>query len=156
MEKIIIDTDPGGDIDDLMAIWFALLRPELDIKAITTVSFPSEKRARLVKRLLRYFDKTDIPVASGIQYPLRAMSQEEMEQQQDESKTMNHYCFAEPENPADTPDNNDAVKLIIDTVREHAGDIVLACIAPLTNIACALQQSPDIASKIKYICYDGR
>jgi len=46
MEKIIIDTDPGGDIDDLMAIWFALLRPELDIKAITTVTFPSEKRAR--------------------------------------------------------------------------------------------------------------
>ena len=48
MQKILIDTDPGQEIDDLLAILFALQRPELDIKASTTVTMPSNKRARLV------------------------------------------------------------------------------------------------------------
>jgi purine nucleosidase/pyrimidine-specific ribonucleoside hydrolase len=52
MQKVLIDTDPGQDIDDILAIAFALKRPELDIKAITTVTKPSYKRARIVKRLL--------------------------------------------------------------------------------------------------------
>ncbi len=34
MPHVLIDTDAGDDIDDLLAIWFALRRPELDIKAI--------------------------------------------------------------------------------------------------------------------------
>jgi inosine-uridine nucleoside N-ribohydrolase len=155
MEKIIIDTDPGQDIDDLLVLWFALLRPELDIKAITTVTQPSEKRAKLVKRLLRYLDRTDIPVAAGLQFPMRKMDQDELKRQQDESITMNHYAFAEPEDPADDPVNKNAVKLIIDTVIKYPGEIILACIAPLTNIASALQQRPDIASKIKYIALMG-
>ena len=146
-EKIIIDTDPGQDIDDLLAIWFALLRPEIDIRAITTVSYPSAKRARLVKRLLRFLDCRDIPVAAGMQLPLRAMSDEELQWQYDESNTMNHYAFAEPEDNRDRPDSNSAVDLIIRTVEENAGDISLVCIAPLTNIACALCKKPDIAVK---------
>ncbi len=153
--KLIIDTDPGQDIDDLLAILFALRRPELDIKAITTVTFPSDKRARMVKRLLRHLDRTDIPVAAGMQLPLRAVSEEEARGQRDLRVTMNHYCFAEPEDPRDDPGDADAVDLIIRTVNQHPGEIVLACIAPLTNIACALRRAPEISGKIKYIAMMG-
>jgi len=38
MQKILIDTDPGQDIDDLLAIWFAMLRPKLEVVGITTVT----------------------------------------------------------------------------------------------------------------------
>jgi len=155
MQKIIIDTDPGQDIDDLLAILFALRRPELDIKAITTVTYPTKQRARLVKRLLRYLDRTDIPVAAGMELPLRPFSAEELKKQHDLSWSMNHYCFAEPEDPHDDPGDDDAVNLIIRTIEQHPGEIVLACIAPLTNIACALRKNPDIAGKIKYIAMMG-
>jgi len=155
MQKILIDTDPGQDIDDLLAIHFALLRPELDIKAITTVTMPVAKRARLVKRLLRYVGRADIPVAAGMELPLRKFSDEELCRQQDLARTMNHACFAEPEDPLDAPGDADAVDLIIRTVEENAGEIVLACIAPLTNIACALRKKPEIAGKIKYIAMMG-
>ena len=74
MPKIIIDTDPGQDIDDLLAIFFALRRPELDIQAITTVTYPTDRRARLVKRLLRYLWRSAIPVAAGMNYPVRPFS----------------------------------------------------------------------------------
>ncbi len=155
MQKILIDTDPGQDIDDLLAIIFALKRPELDVRAITTVTQPAAKRARLVKRLLRYVGRSDIPVAPGMELPLRVLSADEMKFMDDPAMTMNHYGFAEPEDPADDPGNSDAVDLIIETVEKYPGEIVLACIAPLTNIACALRRKPDIAGKIKYIAMMG-
>ena len=88
MQKIIIDTDPGQDIDDLLAIWFALLRPELDVRAITTVTWPTDMRARLIRRLLRYLDRADVPVGAGMQLPLRAVSAAEWTSQQDLSRSM--------------------------------------------------------------------
>ena len=155
MQKILIDTDPGQDIDDLLAILFALQRPELDIKAITTVTMPSNKRARLVKRLLRYLDRTDIPVAAGMEFPLRQFSDEEIRNQRDPVHSMNHYAFAEPEDPRDEPGEQDAVDLIIRTVEKFPGEIGIACLAPLTNIACALRKNPGIAGKVKYIAMMG-
>ncbi|MFG0249210.1 MAG: nucleoside hydrolase [Phycisphaeraceae bacterium JB051] len=155
MPPILIDTDPGQDIDDLLAIHFALLRPELAIKAITTVTWPSDQRARLIKRLLRYLDRSDIPVAAGMQYALRPMSEGEKQRQHDQDNCMNHRCFAEPHDPADADFRSDAVDLIIETVEQHAGDIVLCCIAPLTNIATAICRKPEIAPKIKAISLMG-
>ena len=155
MQKILIDTDPGQDIDDLLAIHFALLRPELDIKAITTVTYPSDRRARLIKGLLRYMGRQDIPVAAGMQYPLRRVDGEEMAKLRDPGHSINHYAFAEPEDPADDPGSDDAVNLIIQTIEQHPGQLVLACIAPLTNIACALRKRPDLAGMIQSIALMG-
>ncbi len=150
MPKLLIDTDPGTDIDDLLAILFALRRPELDIKAITTVTWPSDRRVRLIKQLLRYEQREDIPVAAGMQFPLRHVSDEEMRRHHDMKVYMNHDAFAGPDIP-ETPDASDAIDLIIRTVEEYPSQIILACIAPLTNIACALRRKPQIASKIKAI-----
>ncbi len=155
MQKILIDTDPGQDIDDLLAIAFALKRPELDVKAITTATLPTDKRARMVKRLLRHLGRTEIPVAAGMNLPLRSMSEGELRSQHDLSRTMNHYAFAEPEDPLDDPGSKDGVDLIIEAVEENPGELALACIAPLTNIACALRKRPEIAPKIKYIAMMG-
>ena len=69
MRKIIIDTDPGQDIDDLLAILFVLKRPEFDVLAITAATYPADRRARLVKRLLRHLGRGDIPVAAGFDAP---------------------------------------------------------------------------------------
>jgi inosine-uridine nucleoside N-ribohydrolase len=123
--------------------------------AITTVTYPAEGRARLVKRLLRHLGRADIPVAAGMQLPLRGMSAEELERQCDVRTTMNHACFAEPEDPCDAPGDEDGVDLIIRTVERHPGEVILACIAPLTNIASALRRAPGIAAKIQYIALMG-
>jgi purine nucleosidase/pyrimidine-specific ribonucleoside hydrolase len=155
MQKILIDTDPGQDIDDLLAIWFALLRPELEVVGITTVTWPAGERARLIKRLLRYLGRQDVPVAAGMEYPLRAMSNEEILHQQDLSQSMNHAAFADPPDARDEVGEQDAVDLIIRTVERYPGEVILACIAPLTNIACALRKRPDLAGKIKAIAMMG-
>lgn len=153
--KILIDTDPGQDIDDLLAIWFALRRPELEILGIATVTWPSDRRARLVKRLLRHLDRTDIPVAAGMQYPLRPLDSAERAAQHDLPRVLNHGSFAEPEDPADAPGDADAVDLIIRTIEQHPGEVMLCCLAPLTNIATALCRRPEIAGKIQSIALMG-
>jgi len=155
MQKLIIDTDPGQDIDDLLVLAFALQRPELDIKAITTVTYPANKRARLVKRLLRYLDRTDIPVAAGEPWPMSPISDAVRQWQSVESNSINHYGFAEPEEQRDDPGADHAVDLLIRTVEAHPGEIGIACIAPLSNIALALKKKPDLARAIKYIALMG-
>lgn len=155
MTKIFIDTDPGQDIDDLIAIHFALLRPELEVLGISTATRPSGLRARLVKRLLRLLGEEGIPVAAGLELPMRPFSDSETAFQDDLSQSMNHYGFAQPEDPRDEADSFDAPGLIIKSVEENPGELVLACIAPLTNIAAALIRKPEIASKIKAIALMG-
>jgi len=154
MIPILIDTDPGQDIDDLLAIHFALLRPELDIRAITTVTWPSAGRARLVKRLLRHLGRDDIPVAAGMQAPLRPLPADEAARLRDPAVAMNHACFAEPAEPADEA-GGDAVDLILGSLRESPTPLTLCCIAPLTNVACALIREPDIVSRIGRIILMG-
>ena len=153
--KVIIDTDPGQDIDDLLAIHFALLRPELDVMAITTSTWPTHKRGRLARRLCRQLGRADIPVAPGADYPLSDLSERELDLLHDLRVSMNHLSFAEPEDHLDDPDGIDAASLIVRVVNEHPGEIVLACIAPLTNVALALRACPEIAGKIKSIVMMG-
>jgi inosine-uridine nucleoside N-ribohydrolase len=143
--KILIDTDAGDDVDDVLAIAFALLRPELDIKAITTVSPGSARRAQLIQRLLHTVQRTDIPVAAGMELPLRPLSADERQQMTQREYVLNHA--PEESGTHDT----DAISLLIRTVEQHPGEITLVTIGPLTNIACALQRKPEIAGKIRSI-----
>jgi purine nucleosidase/pyrimidine-specific ribonucleoside hydrolase len=147
MTRIIIDTDPGQDIDDLLAIHFALLRPELEVVAITTVTWPAADRARLVRRLLRHLGRQDIPVGAGMELPLRRVGAGELRSQQDRSATMNHACFAEPRDGRDDV-HEDAAAVLARALESPGTPITLCCLAPLTNIACLLRRRPDLGARI--------
>ena len=69
MHKIIIDTDPG--IDDVMAIFWSLLSPKIEVLGLTTVfgnvtvDIASRNALALVE-----LAKCDVPVAQGAPTPL--------------------------------------------------------------------------------------
>lgn len=147
MIKIIIDTDPGQDIDDLLAIHFALLRPELEILAITTVTWPTADRARLVRRLLRFLGREDIPVGAGMELPLRRIGAKELSAQHNRASSMNHACFAEPHDARDEV-REDAMEVLVRALESSMTPVVLCCLAPLTNIACLLRRRPDLSARI--------
>src|SRR5450830_1613886 len=65
MLKIHLDTDIGGDTDDLCALALLLASPEVDLVGITTVADRGGGRAAFVHHALRLAGRTDIPVASG-------------------------------------------------------------------------------------------
>ena len=66
MHKIHLDTDLGGDIDDLCALAMMLRWSEdIHLTGITTVAEANGKRAGYVRYVLELEGKNDIPVAAG-------------------------------------------------------------------------------------------
>lgn len=155
-QNILIDTDLGDDVDDVLAIAFALLRPELAVRAITTVSYDTEKRCHLAAQLLRVTGRTDVPVAPGMAWPISPLTAARREKLADFSSSyiLNHYPIVDA---SETPPQyrEDAVSLMARMVEEHAGNIALVAIGPLTNIAVFLRRYPHLVAKVQWIAIMG-
>jgi purine nucleosidase len=149
---VIIDCDPGHD--DALAILLALGSPdELEVLAITAVAgnVPlalTEKNARKVCELA---GRADLPVHAGCARPL---VRELVTAEYVHGKTgLDGPELPEPRMPlADAH----AVDAIIELLRAHApGTVTLCPTGPLTNIAIALRNAPDVAPRIKEIVLMG-
>lgn len=62
---IFLDTDVGSDIDDVLAILYAIKHPMLDIAGVSTVSGNTTARAILARHLLDAGGLEDTPVHAG-------------------------------------------------------------------------------------------
>lgn len=155
-QKLLIDTDPGDDVDDVLALAFALRRPELDVRAITTVTSFPEPRVHIVRKLLRLLGHTDIPVAAGNATPLSGAKKETGSSPPAGGYVLNHYAVVTPEEVAAEPTvDTDAVGLILRTIEENPGEVAVITIGPMTNIAAALRRKPEIARLIPWIASMG-
>jgi purine nucleosidase len=65
MTKIHLDTDIGGDMDDVCALAMLLKMPDVEITGITTVTEDNGRRAGYVKTMLDLVGRSDIPIAAG-------------------------------------------------------------------------------------------
>ena len=65
MPKIHLDTDLGGDMDDLCALAMLLRWEDLQFSGITTVAEAGGKRAGFTRFVLEMEEKRDIPIAAG-------------------------------------------------------------------------------------------
>ena len=69
MEKIILDTDIGSDIDDAVCLAYLLAEKECDLLGIITVHADTHVRAKLASVLVKQSGK-DIPIFCGLKNPL--------------------------------------------------------------------------------------
>lgn len=65
MLKIHLDTDLGGDLDDICALAMLLRWPDANLTGITTVAEEHGRRAGYVRYILELEGRQDIPVAAG-------------------------------------------------------------------------------------------
>jgi len=138
-QRVIIDTDIGDDIDDAFAVSLALNSPEFEIDGITTAWGDTHLRARLVNRLLAEAGRSEIPVAEGIVTHSKA-----------------HFTQARwAEGGAEPKQHVDAVDFLLRQIAAHPGEITLICIAPLTNIAAAIDRDPATFRKVRRIVMMG-
>ena len=147
--KIIIDTDIGDDVDDAIAIAWAMLRPELDIRAITTVFGPVEKRAQLVAKLLKLFGREDIAFAAGESRPLSMPDGDPRHAAM--AREPNQYPLVVPGETLPAPAACGGEELLARTIDSHAGDIWLVTIGAMTNAARLIERRPATAAKLKGI-----
>src|SRR5690349_634285 len=139
-EKIIIDTDIGDDIDDAFAVALALRSPELKILGITTTFGDTEKRAKLLDRLLGAVGRADIPVAVGVPTPPKT------------DFTQTKYAeggrFAKASHP-------DAIAFLLDAIRRNPDEITLVAIGPLVNVGAAIDKDAETFRKLKRVVLMG-
>lgn len=144
--RIILDCDPGHD--DAVAILLAARQCE--VLAITTVSGNAPLDLTTANALLMcQLAGLVIPVHAGANQPLLVPAA--------------HAPRAHGATGLDGPPrpdvhlaaaSNDAVGVIIETVRAH-DDVWLVPVGPLTNIALAIRQAPDIVERVAGISLMG-
>ncbi len=144
--KIILDCDPGHD--DAVAILLAARHCEL--LAITTVSGNAPLHLTTANALLIcQLAGLDVPVHSGADRPLLVPAAHA-------PRAHGHTGLDGPPRPEvhGTAAGNDAVSCIIETVRAH-DDVWLVPVGPLTNVALAIRQAPDIVERVAGISLMG-
>ena len=153
MQKIILDTDIGDDIDDALALAFAIMSGQVDILGVTTVFRNAEQRAELACCLLETLGRTDIPVYAGIGKTL-LQSVPDWEQVA-ASHRPRQMEVLKKQQPSIQPQPGNAVDFIIDTVMQGDGDITLVPVGPFTNIAAAFTVEPRLSQKTRIVMMGG-
>jgi purine nucleosidase len=64
--RILLDTDVGTDVDDALALAFALRHPEIDLAAVTTVSGDTRLRGQIAARLLALATDREAEVVTDV------------------------------------------------------------------------------------------
>ena len=65
MLRVHLDTDIGGDTDDLCALAMLLGSPEVDLVGVTTVTDTEGQRLGFVRHALDLAGRSNVPTASG-------------------------------------------------------------------------------------------
>jgi inosine-uridine nucleoside N-ribohydrolase len=142
--KLHIDTDLGGDIDDLCALAMVLNWPDAELLAVTTVAEHQGKRAGYVRYILGLAGREDIPVAAGADVSLDCYRS--WHGLPDE----NSY-WPEPVPPAPTS-LDQALTLLERSIEQGA---VVAAIGAFTNLALVEKRSPGILRHAKLYLMGG-
>jgi inosine-uridine nucleoside N-ribohydrolase len=147
-----MDVDTG--IDDAIAIIMALQSPEIEIIGITTVSGNVTAKAAALNTLgiLRKMGKeSKIPVMKGASKPLskKIVHAEEVHGEKGLGN-ITLQC-----NPALLQKGN-ASDFISETLANYRrGEVALVATGPLTNIATAILEDPEITNSLSSICIMG-
>jgi purine nucleosidase len=128
--KLHLDTDLGGDIDDLCALAMVLNWPDVELLAVTTVADDQGRRAGYARYALGLAGREDIAVAdvSLDCYRCRPGLPDE------------DVYWPEPIPPAPTS-LDQALSLLEHSIEQ---DAIVAAIGPYTNLALLEQRSPGI------------
>ena len=139
---VILDTDIGWDIDDTWALIMMLNSPELDVKMILTDTGDTLYRARIVAKLLEIAGRTDIPIGVGLHQDGQAGMQSEWVEDYDLSRYPGVIY-------------QDGVRALVDMLISAPEPVTLINIAPLPNIAAALELEPRIVEHTRLIGMHG-
>jgi inosine-uridine nucleoside N-ribohydrolase len=138
LEKIIIDTDVGDDVDDAFAIDLALASPEFEILGISTAWGDTALRAQMVDRMLCETGRQGIAVTAGLQTTVTSMFTQAIWAREGISRR-----------------HRDAVAFLLDQIKAHPGEITLVALGPLSNIGAAIDRDPATFRRLKRVVLMG-
>lgn len=138
--RVILDTDIGSDVDDLLALALILGTPEIDLVGVTTVYGDTRLRAQLTRSVLNKLGQ-DLPVHAGVATPLSGRA----------VWWAGHEGALHGDLERESYDSDDAVRFLLDTVIAAPGEIDVIAIGPLTNIAEAIKADERFSRSVRHL-----
>jgi inosine-uridine nucleoside N-ribohydrolase len=143
VRPVVVDTDMG--VDDAVALALALQSPQLQVASIVACEGAASRAAAVhgVERMLDMFNRQEIPVfASEISISLPAPSSR---------------AHAEELLDAALPETSVWLRLPFapEAYRAAAGPTTVVALGPLTQLAAALQDRPELAPAIERVVVAG-
>lgn len=148
MPPLWIDTDLGDDIDDVVALLFAVRHPELRLVGVSTVFGLVERRAWLARETLRRAG-CNAPVLSGAVLPLKGRTP---------GREPGSYLTLAPNHlPVARPEDDEArIDAIAETMLSLPEPFHFVTIGAMTNAARLLQRHPAVQQRwLSVVCMAG-
>lgn len=142
---VLVDCDTG--VDDAMALLYLLHRDDIDVVAVTSV-FGNNRAAQCAHNSLRVLElvgRSDIPVAVGAEKPLVG----------EVTYLATHVHGSDGLGDSGLPlevstelSPLTAVQLIDEMSQKYAGSLRILAVGPLTNLAHALSEIPQLVDRV--------
>jgi purine nucleosidase len=142
--KVILDMDPG--VDDAVALCLAIDEPSLDVVAVTaTGGAVSPDQATLnVQAIVEQLDPPRWP-RLGTAASDQLLRIDGPHLFGSDGLCGAHFPVAQRHH------RHSSVKVICDEARTAPGEVTIVATGPLSNIAAALQQQPDLAAMVGHL-----
>jgi purine nucleosidase len=145
--RVIVDTDTAGD--DTQALLLAATSDRIDLEGVTVcagnVAFDRE-----VENAKYTLDLVDCAEAVAVYEGARSPLQKDHEFAENVHGEGGMGGNLHPDTGIPSGEQH-AVDYIVETARDNPGEITLACIAPLTNVALALRKEPNLGALLDEI-----
>jgi len=147
--RMILDVDTG--IDDALALAVAVRHRAVKLEAVLSVAgnVGLDLTTRNTLTVLDVLGAAGGPVAAGAGGPLRGAVRE-----------ASHWHGADGLGGAALPRSrrtalDDGVGYLIERVLAEPGQLTVVCVAPLTNLALAVQRAPELVSAVREVVLMG-
>jgi purine nucleosidase len=142
MRPVILDTDIGSDVDDILALVLLAKAPELQLIGITTVYGDTIRRARIAKATCAMLQRPQLDIVAGAPKPI--------------SGRQIYWAGHEGEGMANLESISidtsiKAEEYLVSKAEQASGELEILAIGPLTNIAKATQLSPEFKNRVKHL-----
>ena len=140
MHRLHVDTDIGGDPDDVAALAMLAGRPDAELVAVTTVLDADGTRAAMARHCLRLVGLAGVPVVAGA--PATSYGR-----RLDPMPGLWQGVDLRPEPPGE-----DAVARLARSIRSGA---TVVAIGPLTNLALLERAEPGLLGRARVVVMGG-
>lgn len=143
MRAFFIDTDTASD--DAVALLIALRHPDIDVVGIGVVAgnVPLDAAVQNALYTREVCDRADVPVYAGEAAPLEIpLDTAQYVHGQDGMGDIGLPLSGR------SPDAGHAVDALLQASHDHAGELTVVTLGPLTNLARAVQRDPSLPERL--------
>ena len=151
-EKLIFDTDIGGDPDDALALAYLLSRPDCELLGVTIEAWGGNgpRQAEIASAICRDFG-VEVPIAVGA----GAGNLSGRRAAAVPKKPPRYWEIVEGRDHATFSRQGDAVDFLRRTIRENPGEVTLLATGHLTNLGALFASDPEIPGLLKRLVVMG-